>query len=205
MNKKIVDIVKKVSTMYFDYGIRGVTMDDVAHKLAISKKTLYEYFKDKEKLVEAVLEYGRTEWDEKLSAFDCSGCNAIDEMFHFYELQARMIKGNKPAFVYDLRKYYPEIYEKFQKIKTDQVFSNFVSNLEKGKEEGLYRADLNADIISKLNLMRFESILNKEYISIDEYDSKELFIEIFKYHLYGITTEKGRKIFEQKLNDTTNS
>lgn len=205
MNQKMKDIVEKVSAMYFEYGIRGVTMDDVAHKLAISKKTLYEYFKDKEELVSAVLENGREEWDTLFCSFDNKGASAIDEILHFYDIQGKMIKSNKPAFIYDLRKYYPEIYARFHKIKQELILDNFISNLKKGKKEGLYRNDINVEIISRLNLMRFESILSKEYFSFDEFDFTELFTEIFKYHIYGITTEEGKKIVEQKFNNTANS
>lgn len=201
MNKKMRDIVEKVSAMYFEYGIRGVTMDDVAHKLAISKKTLYEYFKDKEELVAAVLKLGHEEWHSLFSSFDCKGASAIDELLNFYDIQGKMIRSNKPAFIYDLRKYYPDIFNKFHKTKQDLILEAFQNNLTKGKKQGLYRDDINVEIIARLNLMRFEGIMNKEYFSIDEFSFADLFTEIFKYHIYGITTEKGRKIVEQKFND----
>lgn len=205
MNEKTKEIVKKVSAMYFEYGIRGVTMDDVAHNLGISKKTLYEYFSDKSELVSAVLEFGREEWESQFLSYNCDNCTAIDEVFHFYSIQTRMVKSNKPAFIYDLKKYYPEIFERFHCIKQELILENFKTNLKKGIREGLYREDINIDILAKLHYMRFESIMNKEYFSIDDFNFPDLFTEIFKYHIYGITTEKGRKVAEEKFNNTTNS
>ncbi len=204
MNSKITGIVDSVSKLYLEYGIRGVTMDDVAHHLSISKKTLYEYFTDKKQLVWAVLDHIKKEWDHRFSSHVCIDCNAIEELFHFYEIQVKMIKSNKPAFVYDLRKYYPEVFNYFQKLKREMIEEHFLSNLAKGQEEGLYRTDMDGEIISKLNLMRIEGIMNNEYFTLDDFLNTDLFTEIFKYHLYGIASENGRKIIEKKFNNIEN-
>ncbi|NQU35118.1 MAG: TetR/AcrR family transcriptional regulator [Bacteroidetes bacterium] len=203
MDDKTKKIVDSVTKLYHEYGIKGVTMDDVAHRLSISKKTLYEHFKDKKDLVLAVLEHARKEWDCHFSSFECKDCSAIDELFHFYEIQVKMIRSNRPAFVYDLKKYYPEVYSNFHKIKQKLIFENFVNNIKKGKIEGLYRDDINGEIISKLNLMRFEGILDSEYFTIEELLSTELFTEIFKYHLFGIVSDKGRDIVNQKFSNNS--
>ncbi len=205
MNEKAKDIVNKVAAMYLEYGIRGVTMDDVAHKLGISKKTLYEYFNDKKELVSAVLENARKEWEERFSSYKCEEKTAIDELLHFYELQVKMIKSNKPAFIYDLKKYYPEVFKRFHKVKQNLILNNFEKNMIKGKAEGLYRQDINIGIIAKLTLMRFEGIMDSELFSIDDFVSTDLFTEIFKYHLYGIVNEEGRKLVDNKFNNTANS
>ncbi len=205
MNEKAKDIVSKVATMYLEYGIRGVTMDDVAHKLGISKKTLYEYFKDKKELVSAVLENARIEWEERFASTMCEEETAIDELLHYYELQVKMIKGNKPAFIYDLKKYYPEVFKRFHRVKQNLILDNFEKNMLKGKKEGLYRQDINVEIIAKLTLMRFEGIMDSDLFSIDDFVSPDLFTEIFKYHLYGIVNEEGRKLVDNKFINTANS
>lgn len=210
MNSEIMDdkakiIVDRVAKMYLEYGIKGVTMDDVAHKLAISKKTLYQYFKDKKELVWAVLENQNRNKQIDFSILEEHDTNAIDELFYFYEIQVEMIKSHKPAFVYDLKKYYPDICTHFQKIKHKRIFESVKNNLVKGKKEGLYRNDLNEDIISRLNLMRTEGIMNSGTFSIEEMVSTNLFSEIFRYHLFGIVSDKGRKILHQKFNNINES
>jgi len=202
MNNKVDHIVEKVSAMYLEYGIRGVTMDDVAHKLAISKKTLYEHFKDKKDLVRATIEYGRNQWETVLSSISCENCTAIDELLRFYELQLKMIKDNKPAFIYDLKKYYPEIFNHFHSLKQKMILDVFIKNMIKGKKEGLYREDINEEIIAKLNLMRFESIMSSDHFSMDDFLSQDLITEIFKYHLYGIVSDEGRELVNNKFNNT---
>ncbi len=204
MDEKIKTIVDRVAGMYLEYGIKGVTMDDVAHKLAISKKTLYQYFNDKKELVWAVLERQNKKRHFDFSILEERNTNAIDELFYHYEIQVQMIKNHKPAFVYDLKKYYPDIYTHFQKMKHKRILESVNSNLIKGKKEGLYREDLDDDIISRLNLLRIEGIMNSDIFSVEELVSTNLFSEIFRYHLFGIVSNKGREVLQQKFNKIKN-
>ncbi len=180
MDEKVKNIVEKVSDLYLQFGIKGVTMDDVAHHITISKKTLYQHFKDKKELVWAVLEHNDCEKKLDLSIFEQSSSNAIDDLFSFYNVQVEMIKNHKPAFVYDLKKYYPDIFSHFQKIKHKRILESISTNLLKGKEEGLYRSDINEDILARLSLMRIEGIMNLAFFTVEEIVSTELFSEIFK-------------------------
>jgi len=199
MDNKAKLIVERVSQLYLEYGIKGVTMDDVAHHLTISKKTLYQFFKDKKELVWAVLEHHDCEKRVDFSIVKKGNSNAIDDLFTFYEIQVKMIKNHKPAFVYDLKKYYPEIYTHFQKIKHTKILESVKENLIKGKEEGLYRSDINEDILSRLNLMRIEGIMNSDIFSIEEIVSTNFFSEVFRYNLFAIVSDKGRKLIKHKL------
>ncbi len=176
-------------------------MDDVARHITISKKTLYQYFKDKKELVWAVLEHGDCEKKIDLSIFEQSNSNAIDDLFNFYNVQVEMIKNHKPAFVYDLKKYYPDIFLHFQKIKHKRILESISTNLSKGKKEGLYRSDINEDILSRLSLMRIEGIMNSGIFRVEEIVSTELFYEIFKYNIYGIVSDKGRKMLDGKFRE----
>jgi|FLOH01.1.fsa_nt_gi TetR/AcrR family transcriptional regulator, cholesterol catabolism regulator len=205
MEEKIKIIVEKVAKLYCEYGIKSVTMDDISHTLAISKKTLYNYFSDKEELVWAVIEHLNKERQIDFSIHKNKNSNAIEELFYYYEIQVQMIKNHKPTFVYDLRKYFPEIYIHFQKNKQNRILESVKDNLVKGKKEGLYRSDLNEDIISRLTLMRIEGILNSDIFDVEEIVSTNLFSEMYRYHLYGIVSDKGRKIFEQKINNINES
>ena len=116
-----------------------------------------------------------------------------------------MIKSNKPAFIYDLRKYYPKIYNRYEKVKREMIVKQFEDNIIQGKREGVYREDINEQVLAKLNLMRIEGIMSTEYFSLEEYTSSDLFTEIFKYHLYGIVSDEGRKQIKNRFNHETNS
>lgn len=198
MSDKRQEIVEKVKELYKTYGIKSVTMDDAAHHLAISKKTLYQFFQDKDELVSSVVE---CDFEQKNleTSLDSSTLNAIEEVFEYYKMQIKLIKDHKPSFIYDLRKYYPEIYSKVQQRMRDRILSNTNANIQKGKSEGIYRNDLDEEIISRLNLMRIEGIMNGEFFQPGEGMSQHLFTEIYKYHMHAIVNDAGRKILEKHL------
>ncbi len=199
MDDKIKIITEKIAALYLEYGIKSITMDDVARHLAISKKTLYQYFKDKKELVWAVLESINCDKNTKLIIEKQQSLNAIDELFIYFNSQIEMIKNHKPAFVYDLRKYYPEIYSHFNEIKHERILESIKDNIVKGKKEGLYREDINEDIQSRFNLLQMEGIMTSNIFNVDEILSPSFFPEIFKYNIFGIVSEKGQVLVRQKL------
>ncbi|MCK5839211.1 MAG: TetR/AcrR family transcriptional regulator [Bacteroidales bacterium] len=200
MDDKVLAIVKKVRALYTEYGIKSVTMDDVAHELSISKKTLYQHFADKKELVLAVLKEDYRKRQVDFSSILNNNVNAIEELFLYYKLQLRIIRDHKPSFVYDLKKYYPDIFNHFQVIKRERILDSVRENLIKGKKEGLYRSDLNEDVITRLNLMRIEGVIHSGIFTAEEMVSPDMFLEVYKYHMYGIVSEKGRKTLEYNLN-----
>ena len=200
MEEKTSIITDKVGKMFLEYGIRGVTMEDVSYKLGISKKTLYQYFEDKSKLIEAVLESIAWRRFKDLEKLENHG-NAIDQLFCYHKIQREMIKNHKPAFAYDLEKYYPDLYEKFQKLKLDKMIEAVKSNTEEGIEQGLYRNDLDPGVIARLTVLRAEAIIRSDFFTYDEFLTTNLFTEILKYHIFGIVSDKGREIFKHRIDE----
>jgi AcrR family transcriptional regulator len=199
MSEKKLEIVKKVCELYQQYGIRSVTMDDVVRELGISKKTLYQYFKDKTDLVLAVIDYDFKAKNKEYQKCFNEQVNAVDELIGYSLMQLKIIMDHKPTLIYDLKKYYPSIFNHFNKLKRESLYNGLISNLKRGKREGLYRADLNIEMIARLNLMRVEGMVNTKIFKQEEIMSSEFFKEIIKYHAYGIVSEKGRKILELNI------
>jgi len=194
MTDKKKEIIDKVTGLYLKFGIRSVTMDDIVREVGISKKTLYQYFKDKSDLVLAVIDCdSRLKMEDHQKALE-GATNAIEEMMGFYHFQMNMIKEYNPSMIYDLKKYYPEVHGKFVEKKREIIYENVLSNLVKGKEEGLYRENLDTEVIAILNLMRVESFVNSEMFTPDEILTREFFTEMFTYHMYGIVSDNGRKL-----------
>ncbi len=199
MNDKKTEIIEKIHGLYDKYGIRSVTMDDVVHELGISKKTLYQYFADKTELVMAVMDrVYEIRKNDMIKALE-GKMNAIEEMITYYDLQIKMIKDYKPTLIYDLKKYYPKIYEKVTKRKRTHIYESVLFNLKRGKDEGLYRPNLNEEIIARLNLMRVEGIMSSGIFSHEEIMTAEFFREVFTYHMYGIVNDKGKKLLEKNI------
>jgi AcrR family transcriptional regulator len=199
MNPEQLEIVTRVKEMYFRYGIKSVTMDDVARELSISKKTLYQHFSDKEKLVEAVVQLLLS---EKIDIIDelIKGCSdAVSEMFAIHQFMDNMSRDHSYAMENDLRKYYPTQFNQIVSTKRERIYRIGKENIERGQQTGYYRAEVNAELIAKTNLMRFESSMESCIFTCEELLSQDFFTEILIYHVRGIATAKGIDRLEEIL------
>ncbi len=196
-----LEYIKKTLQLFKSYGIKSVTMDDVSRELGISKRTLYAYFADKSDLVEQVLSQ---EFEEKASLLKKSvedKADALQELFAYYKVQIKLLSSQKPNFIYDLKKYYPSLFDKFNLHKKEKIIESVMANLKRGKKEGLYRKDMDENIITKLHIARIESFKNSSLFSFEELISPVFFAEAFKYHVYAIASKKGREIIEKNIDE----
>jgi AcrR family transcriptional regulator len=192
-------MIQKVRSLYMKYGIKSVSMDDVAKELSISKKTLYQHISDKNELVEKVID---SEITERLANFENilkKDLNAIDELLEVNKLVTKDNESNNLSLEFDLKKYYFPLWEKVKQTRRDKMLEWIRRNMEKGKAEGYYREDLNIDIISRLHVQRIGNFAENDMFSSSELCSSKLFKEVFTYHLYGICSEKGIRYMEEKL------
>jgi TetR/AcrR family transcriptional regulator, cholesterol catabolism regulator len=205
MNEELFNILQKVRCLYMKYGIKSVTMDDIARELGISKKTLYQYVNDKNELVAKVVDMEISEKNKLLCATENTNLNAIEDIFEVHRMVQQMIKDYNPATEYDLRKYYPELYAQINKVRRERIYKNVIENLKKGKSEGLYRTDFDEELIAKVQLSRIEATFDDKVFTHDELLSPRLFKEIFIYHIRGIANEKGLAVLEEKLKNLDNN
>ena len=193
-------IAAKAEELFMQYGIRSVSMDDIANNLAMSKKTLYQYFADKDELVEAVVD-GHIDIVEG----DCMNCrkdakDAIHEIFLTMEHIMQEFNNMNPMLLYDLEKFHFKAYQRFKNYKDKFLLQIIRSNIEWGIKEELYRADLNVDVLSKY---RIESIMIPFNVAVfppGKYNlakTSQIMIENFTY---GLATIKGHKLI-QKYNE----
>lgn len=194
MNKEFENILIKVSALYRKYGIKSVTMDDVAHELGMSKKTLYQYVSDKTELVQMVVEHIRGCNFRAMKHKKGADLNAIEELIEVSQYVNSLMRDHSPSYEYDLRKYYPDIFSKLMSARRKLMYESMIANIRKGKKEGLYRSELDEKIISKLHLLRIENMQSSEIFAEEEKHSSKFFREIFVYHIHGLATDKGRKI-----------
>ena len=180
-------------------------MDDVSSELGISKKTLYQHVTDKDDLVGKFIENEIAMRFEEIFKCFKIGYNAIEELFEISVFMNRMVKNQNPTTEYDLRKYYPHHYEKTVKARREGIYKYILLNLKKGKEEGLYREDLDVDIIAKLYLSRSESDHFNGLFTAEEFASTRLFTELLIYHVRGIASEKGISVLEKKVKELENN
>ncbi len=204
MEERKQHIIENVARIYLKHGIRNVTLDNVASELGISKKTLYQNFTDKKDLVARVVDYfiDDAEYEFKRSKYG----NAIDNMFLIRKHVAFILKFYNNRIEHDLKKSYPELYEKIRKIKRQRIFDNTIENIKQGMEEKLYRNDLDSYFIAKLQLGRMLYTLNPDYQIFEEYELNSIafFDSMMDYHMNAICTEKGMKYYKKQLNKVQN-
>lgn len=201
MNDELKNILLKVRDLYTKYGIKSITMDDVAAELGISKKTIYHYVTDKDDLVGKFVSYEISMRQEEIHKCFQTGFNAIEELFEISLFMNKLIRDQNPATDHDLKKYYPHHYEKMVKIRREGTFDYILQNLKKGKEEGLYRKEIDAEIIAKFYISRLESIHQNDLFTVEEFTSFRLFAELLTYHIRGIATDKGIIVLNKKLKE----
>jgi TetR/AcrR family transcriptional regulator, cholesterol catabolism regulator len=207
MNEELKNILQKVRLLFAKYGIKSVTMDDVARELGISKKTLYHYVENKIDLLNKVLDMEIDESDCYMEDIDKTKFNAIESLFIVLKYLNQITKDYSSSAIYDLKKYYPDLYTKMNIIRRGKIYSRVLNNLKKGIGEGLYRGDINEALIAKVQVERLENAIDSDYLSIKELSTPEVFLELFKYHIRGIATEKGLIELEKEITKlkTTNN
>ncbi len=199
MDEKEIYIIEKVGELFKKYGIKSVSMDDIAQQLSISKKTLYQYVKDKADLVAKVVNSHHCEEDKKCIEVANSNLNAIDSLIEVSKYLIEMLKGINPPILYDLRKYYPELTKELVVNHKEHVYENIRSNFLKGINEGLYRNDLNPDIITAIYVKRMDDIFFEDDDYLNKFPQHEMFTHLFVYHIRGISSPKGLKYFENRI------
>lgn len=196
MEEKERQLISKANELYKKFGIKSVSMDDISTQMAISKKTLYKFVKDKNELVYKVVNYEMKRRETIFKEIFSKSLNAILELKEVNNAINELLLDYNYSMEYDLQKYYPEIFTKVKEKKRQKMFDSIVKNLKKGKEEGFYRKDLNEKTLAKLHVFRIENITETDQFSLEEINSPEFINEVFTYHLRGIVNKKGLDFLE---------
>lgn len=199
MNKELENILIKVGELYNKYGIKSVTMDDVARELGISKKTLYLHVENKNDLVSKVLDYWLNQKDQDFSEILSKKQNAIEELIEVGIYIIKAFRDFNPSTEYDLKKYYPEIHNKLHDVRKSRMLESTLNNIKKGKKEGLFREDLDDEIIAKFQTDRFLSMNSDDFYNQDDMFNPQYLLELFIYHIRGIANEKGIEVLDKTL------
>ncbi len=190
-------IITQTYELFMRYGIRSVSMDDIAYHLGISKKTIYQYYADKDALVEGVLDIEIKKNHQDCETHKKNKENSVHEIFLSMDSMQEMFKHLNPTIVHDIQKYHPKCFKKLHQHKEDFFYSIIKENLESGINEGLYRQEINIDILAKFHLESIFLTFNTDVFPVSKYDLTKVSQEILENFLYGIVTIKGIKKIEQ--------
>jgi AcrR family transcriptional regulator len=193
-------IISKASDMFLKLGFKSITMDDIAGEMCISKKTIYKYFCNKEILIEETTEAIHKEIHQIIDNIINLNHNAIQENFEIRKMFKEMFKSSDNSPIYQLRKHYPEIYDKVMEREISECNSLFQQNIEKGIAQGLYRENINIQSYTKFYYSLVFSI--KESTS-SEQESQKIELEILEYHTRAMATPEGLIELEKNLSNLT--
>ncbi len=190
-------ILNKARELMFQTGVKHVTMDELANQLGISKKTIYQYYKDKDSLVTAVVENELANHalicDNSMLAAE----NAVHEIFLLMAVVQEMFNRMNPLALFEIEKYYPMAYEKIKNHKDDYIFSTIRTNLEKGIKEGLYRKELDVNILSKYRLETSLIAFNIHVFPAQKFDILKVNLQIIEHFVYGVATIEGHHLMDR--------
>ncbi|MFY0643786.1 MAG: TetR/AcrR family transcriptional regulator [Bacteroidia bacterium] len=184
--------------MFKTLGVKSVSMDDIAKELSISKKTIYQHYKDKKELVNEAFGHD-LELDKRACMETCEQTeNAIQQFLNISSFISNNLKDMNPAVLYDLRKYYPECSNRFDNFTKEVVYEFMLNNIVIGIEQGLYRKDLHPEFASTIyiSLVREFTTMGLNQLGLK---LQNLHKEMITYHLYAICTTKGINYFKKHL------
>lgn len=203
MEKDLDYIVDQAADLYHHYGIRSLTMDDLAKELGISKKTLYQHVTDKADLVARVVRRKFEQSRAEILDYP-KNLNAIEVLVYTNDKILEMMKKSIPSIEYDLIKYYPNVWKEVLSERRKVICDQIRQNLQQGIAEGLYRDDLNIEIITKIHASRVELKWQSGYFTMEEVMSSAVINEMFVYHVRGICNAKGLEFLEKKMYELKN-
>lgn len=194
-------ILTAAEELFMQYGFRSISMDDIAKHISVSKKTIYQFFEDKDEIVNITV--SRHFEKEKIVCNHqvfCSAANPVEEMI----MVSRLIKLNtfniNPAIIFDLQKYHPQAWQILQNFKQDFILQSILRNLKQGIEQGLYRSTIDVEVLARLRLEEVQMGFDSSVFSPVQFDPYHTHMQLLEHFIRGIVTDKGLALFNQYKN-----
>lgn len=182
--------------LFSQYGFKAITMDDIARRAGISKKTLYQHFANKQEIVnESVIWYKNHMTEQcEVEISDCE--NAVEVMVRMMAYMDTMNKRINPMAIFELQRYFPEAYNTFREQLAGKDVAMIRDHITQGIKDGLFRSDVNADLMARYRLETSLMTLQPNLLVNDRSDLMSVTLEIGEHFLYGIMTHKGEKLYQ---------
>ena len=194
-------ILKGAEGLFTKYGIRSISMDDIARHLSVSKKTLYQHFADKDELVTMVTEAHMANNKKMYEDIRRQSENSIDELHKIGMQVRRHIEEQNPTLLFDIQKFHPKAWEVWVEHKENYIRTAIVRNIKHGIKDGLIRPEVNAEIFAQFRLATIQVCCDEQYFPHDKFNAAEVQSQVFEQFVYGLCTEKGKKLY-QKYKET---
>lgn len=199
MEKFQAEILEKIRQLFYNHGVRSVSMDDISRELGLSRQQLHRYFHNKKELVTQILDMERGQFENIFNTDRFDGeVNAIDILLMVSRELDDKFTEVSPSMTFDLKKYYPGIYGKHVEERIESINEKIRINLEKGIKQGMYRTDLSVELVSRLYIRRLMDLHDPEIFPPDKFSFQTLFDVMFDQLIRGIANEKGIAFYESQ-------
>lgn len=184
-------IIIRATELFLSLGFKSVTMDDLAQSMGISKKTIYQFFKNKDQLIRSCTRSIQTKLVEEFNEIRKNAGNPIIELFQVKKEVMKILGNTETAPQFQLQKFYPEIYKELKDREFDLVGKNLQESLERGINSGYFREEINIDFIMRIYLNGLAGVRDINLFPIKEFKVEQVLEEFIEYHLRAISTKKG--------------
>ncbi|PIQ48826.1 MAG: hypothetical protein COW03_07915 [Cytophagales bacterium CG12_big_fil_rev_8_21_14_0_65_40_12] len=196
-------IIEKAGELYMQYGIRTVTMDDIAGQLSISKKTIYQFFKDKSELVNTVAGIHLKIEEQRFMGLTEAGDNAVHELILLSSCLRESMKEMKMNLMHELQKFYPKAWKMYEEFKGNVMKESIMGVITRGQKEGFFRKEINAELMAIMRIEQVQTFIIGNLLPRGTYSLEEVQMQLFDHFIHGLFTIEGHQLFNQYL--TTNN
>lgn len=171
-------------------------MDDIAREMGVSKKTIYQYYPEKEELVRAIFRQHQQQWLKNSERIKATSTNAIEEILFYTDLVRQQVSTINPSLLFDLYKYHRSVWDEWSQYKANIARKSVIDTLERGIREGYFRADLDPVIIAVMRMEQIEMAFNDQLFPSAGFSVKKVHAQLFDHFISGLLTEKGRVLYQ---------
>ncbi len=193
------DMIEDISDLFLKYGLRSTSMEDICTHLKISKKTLYQFFTNKDDVVEQVMLQRRNNRRVKEDIENLLQQNALEALLLIRDHVISDYSSRLPANMFDIKKYHPEVYEKILQLDVEFSYTTLRKLLNNGIKSGYFRKDLHLDIQIYLFTKQMSFLGEPEMISSIQYPMNDIISTIMENFIRSISTPKGISELEKRV------
>ncbi|HYG19998.1 MAG TPA: TetR/AcrR family transcriptional regulator [Ohtaekwangia sp.] len=195
-------LLKGAEDLFMRYGVRSVSMDDIARNLGVSKKTIYQHFADKDDVVASVAKAHMQRQREQFDKIAAESKNAVEELVRISFCLKENMRNINPSLLFDMQKYHQRAWSEWLAFKRNFIRENVMRSLKQGMKEGYFRPELDTEIIATMRLEQVQMAFDHGVFPRDQYSLPEVQAQMFDHFVHGVMTEKGKKLYHKYRENT---
>jgi AcrR family transcriptional regulator len=191
-------IIEVADMLFMKYGLRSVSMDDIARESSVSKKTIYQYYQDKDELVELVTQKYLNLNKEEFEWINNDSSNAIEQLKRASICMRRNLETMPPSLLYELNKYHSKAWKCYLDFKDKVIFEHIKLVLSRGIKEGFFRSEINAEILAIIRIEQVSLCFDHTVFPREKFDFRTVQYQVFDHFVHGLLTDKGREEWKKE-------